>query len=64
MSVSVFADEHALIKFIEDLSLKSQGIVSVDGVDKVGQTTLACNIAEKMNFPCIEIAPFYYRNFE
>jgi len=58
MSVNIFADERALIKCIETFSLKSPIIVSVDGVDGVGKTTLACNIAKKMNFPCIEIDTF------
>lgn len=58
MEDSVFADEYALIKSIENLSLKSPGIVSIDGVDGVGKSTLACKVAEEMSLPCIEIDTF------
>ena len=58
MKAIVFADEHALIKSIKNLSLISPGIVSIDGVDGVGKSTLACKIAEEMSLPYIEIDTF------
>ena len=58
MEARIFADEYALIKSIENLSLKSPGIVSIDGVDGVGKSTLACKIAEELSLPYIEIDTF------
>jgi uridine kinase len=58
METNIFVDEHALIKCIENLSLESPAIVSIDGVDGVGKTTLACKIAEEMSLPYIEIDTF------
>jgi len=58
MAAIVFTNEHALIKCIENLSLNSSGIVSIDGVDGVGKSTLACKIAEELSLPCIEIDTF------
>lgn len=58
MSAVVFADEHALIKCIENLSLKSPGIVSIDGVDGVGKSTLARKIVEELTLSYVEIDTF------
>lgn len=58
MEVSIYTDECMLIKSIENLSLKSPGIISIDGVDGVGKSTLACKIAEELSLPHIEIDTF------
>lgn len=58
MEAIIFTDEYALIESIENLSLKSSGIVSIDGVDGVGKSTLACKIAEELSLPYIEIDTF------
>lgn len=53
MEDSVFTDEYALIKSIKNLSLKSPDIVSIDGIDGVGKSTLACKISEELSLPWI-----------
>lgn len=58
MEDRVFTDEYALIRSIKNLFLKSPGIVSIDGIDGVGKSTLACKIAEELSLPCIEIDTF------
>lgn len=54
----VFTDEYALIKSIKHLSLNSPDIVSIDGIDGVGKSPLACKILEDMSLPRIEIDAF------
>lgn len=58
MEVKICTDEPKLIKSIEKLFLKSKGIVSIDGVDGVGKSTLASKIAKELSFPLIEIDIF------
>jgi len=58
MEDTVFTDEYALIKSIKNLSLKSPDIVSIDGIDGVGKSTLACKISEELSLPWIEIDTF------
>lgn len=58
MKVSICTDECTLIRSIENLSLKSPSIISIDGVDGVGKSTLACKIAEELSFPHLEIDTF------
>ncbi|MCF8088994.1 MAG: hypothetical protein K9K63_13095 [Desulfotignum sp.] len=58
MKCSVFTDEYELIQSIKNLSLKSPGIVSIDGIDGVGKSTLACKISEDLSLPRIEIDTF------
>ncbi|MCF8083763.1 MAG: hypothetical protein K9M96_11755 [Deltaproteobacteria bacterium] len=58
MEAAIFTDEYALIESIENLSLKFSGIVSIDGADGVGKSTLAGKIAGELNLPHIEIDTF------
>jgi len=58
MEASFFTDDYTLIKSIKNLSLKSPGIISIDGVDGVGKSTIACKIAEELSLPYIEIDTF------
>ena len=58
MEDSIYNDEYTLISSIRDLSLKSPSIISIDGVDGVGKSTLSCKIAEELSLPNIEIDTF------
>jgi len=58
MEVNICTNETELIKSIENLSLKSKGIVSIDGVDGVGKSRFASKIAKELSFPLIEIDTF------
>ena len=58
MEVNICTDEHVLIKSIENLSLKSRGIVSIDGVDGVGKSRLAYKITKELSLPHIGIDTF------
>ena len=58
MEMSICTDECTLIESIENLSLKSPSIISIDGVDGVGKSTLACKIAEELSLPHVEIDTF------
>lgn len=58
MEVSICTDEGKLIRSIENLSLKSRSIFSIDGVDGVGKSTLAYKIAKELNLLHIEIDTF------
>ena len=58
MEDNIHNDEYKLIRSLKDLSLNSQSIISIDGVDGVGKSTLSCKIAEELCLPNIEIDNF------
>ncbi len=58
MEDSIHNDEYKLIKSLKNLSLNSPSIISIDGVDGVGKSTIACKIAEELSVPHIEIDAF------
>lgn len=58
MEDSIHNDEYKLIKSLKDLSLNSPSIISIDGVDGVGKSTLSCKIAEELCLPNIGIDYF------
>jgi len=58
VKVNIYTDDHTLIKSIENLPLEFKGIISIDGVDGVGKSTLASKIAKELRSPLIEIDTF------
>lgn len=64
MEENIYTDESTLIKALKCLSLNSPSIISIDGVDGVGKSTLACKIAEELSLPHIEIDTFVHAQKE
>ena len=58
MKDSPYNDDYKLISSIRKLSLNSPSIISIDGVDGVGKSTLSCKLAEELSIPNIEIDTF------
>lgn len=58
MEMNIYTDECTLVRSIKHISLNFPSIISIDGVDGVGKSTLACKIAEELNVPHIEIDAF------
>jgi adenylate kinase family enzyme len=58
MKERIYTDEFTLIRAIRNLSLNSPSVISIDGVDGVGKSTLARKITEELSLPHIEIDAF------
>lgn len=58
MEMSICSDEFTLIRSIKNLSSKSPRIISIDGVDGVGKSTLACKFSEELSLPHVDIDTF------
>lgn len=58
MKVSICTDEDKLIRYLKNQSLKSPSIISIDGVDGVGKSSLACKFLKELGFAHIEIDTF------
>jgi len=58
MSEKEFTDEHELIKAITNLALNPHSLISIDGVDGVGKSTLANKIKAKLSTHYIELDTF------
>jgi len=58
MEDRIHNDEYKLINSLKNLSLSPPRIISIDGVDGVGKSALACKIAKELSVPHIEIDAF------
>lgn len=62
MKIKIHNDEKELIIALKNKLMDSKYIVSIDGVDGVGKTTLSVKIARELCLPIIELDDFVEEN--
>ena len=58
MGDRIYSTENELINALKNILLNSLSIISIDGVDGLGKTTLSNKIAKELNLPNIELDDF------
>ncbi|MFP3984343.1 MAG: NB-ARC domain-containing protein [Desulfurivibrionaceae bacterium] len=62
LDIKIHGTEKALVSALKNKLLNSKGIVSIDGVDGVGKTTLSAKIAKELCLSTIELDDFVQEN--